>query len=417
MSNAQAPGWVSNRYPRVTAWVRLGDIAEINPQSLGEATPPNFEFEYIDLGSVDEGRIALPLQRTRFECAPSRARRLVRRGDVLIATVRPLLGGHARLQSVGASPTVASTGFAAIRAKNDEGAGLVWHCLRTNLVRRQFHAKVTGSSYPAVSEADIGELWLPKPSTAALRKVLAAADALDLAIEKTDALIAAKREQKRGLMQQLLTGKVRFPGFTEPWKTVRLGELGLIKSGGTPATGESAYWGGPHAWCTPTDVTALQTRHLSRTSRTITDAGMRASAAELLPPKSVIVCTRATVGIAAINTVPMSMNQGFKAIVPRRDVDGDFLYYAISHAKTDLLRRAAGSTFIEVSMTSFKDIPIRWPSSFAEQRRIATLLAGVDLEIELLSSQRAAFALQRRGLMERLLSGDISIPSSDTSAA
>ena len=233
----------------------------------------------------------------------------------------------------------------------------------------------------------------------------------------TDALIAAKREQKRGLMQQLLTGKVRFPGFTEPWKTVRLGELGLIKSGGTPATGESEYWGGPHAWCTPTDVTALQTRHLSRTSRTITDAGMRASAAELLPPKSVIVCTRATVGIAAINTVPMSMNQGFKAIVPRRDVDGDFLYYAISHAKTDLLRRAAGSTFIEVSMTSFKDIPIRWPSSFAEQRRIATLLAGVDLEIELLSSQRAAFAMQRRGLMEHLLSGDITIPSSDTSAA
>jgi type I restriction enzyme S subunit len=312
---------------------------------------------------------------------------------------------------------VASTGFAAIRAPTDEAAGLVWHCLRTNLVRRQFHAKVTGSSYPAVNEADIGDLWLPKPCTAALRKVLAATDALDLAIESTDSLIAAKREQKRGLMQQLLTGKVRFPGFTEPWKAVRLGDLGAIRSGGTPSTATAEHWGGPHAWCTPTDVTALRTRHLSTTGRTLTDSGLSESAAEVLPPNSVIVCTRATIGIAAINTVPMATNQGFKTIVPNRDVDCDFLYYAILNAKAELVRRAAGSTFTEVSLSAFRDIPIAWPSSTEEQRRIGAALACVDTEIALIASQRDAFANQRRGLMERLLSGEIDIPSSDTSAA
>ena len=342
-------------------------------------------------------------------------------GDIAICIAngsRSLVGKAALIDIDRPHEYVVGAFCARFRPRKGESSDLIGAILETGKYRAWIDRLLGTTTINNLKPSDIVDCPVLLPSDQRDRQRLG--DLLRTSrslLHKTDALIAAKREQKRGLMQQLLTGKVRFPGFTEPWKTVRLGELGLIKSGGTPATGESEYWGGPHAWCTPTDVTALQTRHLSRTSRTITDAGMRASAAELLPPKSVIVCTRATVGIAAINTVPMSMNQGFKAIVPRRDVDGDFLYYAISHAKTDLLRRAAGSTFIEVSMTSFKDIPIRWPSSFAEQRRIATLLAGVDLEIELLSSQRAAFAMQRRGLMENLLSGDITIPSSDTSAA
>jgi type I restriction enzyme S subunit len=255
------------------------------------------------------------------------------------------------------------------------------------------------------------------PSLINQRKFASILESATACLAHTDALIAAKREQKRGLMQQLLTGKVRFPGFTEPWKTVRLGDLGAIRSGGTPSTATAEHWGGPHAWCTPTDVTALRTRHLSTTGRTLTDSGLSESAAEVLPPNSVIVCTRATIGIAAINTAPMATNQGFKTIVPNRDVDCDFLYYAIINAKAELVRRAAGSTFTEVSLSAFRDIAIAWPSSTEEQQRIGAALACVDTEIALIASQREAFATQRRGLMERLLSGEIDIPSADTSAA
>ena len=261
------------------------------------------------------------------------------------------------------------------------------------------------------------ELRIPVPSIHVQRQI-ARIGFLTSKIDRTiGALIAAKREQKRGLMQQLFTGKLRFPGFTEPWKTVRIDQLGVVKSGGTPSTDTPEYWGGVHSWCTPTDVTALNTRYLKKTTRTISDSGVKFSAAELLPPQSVIVCTRATVGIAAINTIPMATNQGFKSIIPGLDVDTDFLYYAIMFVKRELLRRAAGSTFLEVSLTSFREIPILWPSSLNEQKRVSRFLGALDHEIELLAQQRAAFAAQRRGLMEKLLSGEIDIQNPKETAA
>ena len=400
----------------MTAWVRLGDIAEINPQSLGEATPPNFEFEYIDLGSVDEGRIALPLQRTRFECAPSRARRLVRRGDVLIATVRPLLGGHARLQSVGASPTVASTGFAAIRAKNDEGAGLVWHCLRTNLVRRQFHAKVTGSSYPAVNEADIGELWLPKPSTAALRKVLAAADALDLAIEKTDALIAAKREQKRGLMQQLLTGKVRFPGFTEPWKTVRLGDVVSVDPEQLPATTPADYL------FNYIDLSSVNNGRIELPTSTTQFSSAPSRARRVLKTGDVLLSTVRPLlkgfGILTSDAGPFVGSTGFAVLRGKRQADARFVFECLfsSPVLRQMHARTTGSSYPALGADDVRDLRIPWPS-IPERDKIEALLTATTRELRLLEDSRSFLANERRGLMERLLSGDITIPSSDTSAA
>ena len=85
--------------------------------------------------------------------------------------------------------------------------------------------------------------------------------------------------------------------------------------------------------------------------------------------------------------------------------------------KRELLRRAAGSTFLEVSLTSFREIPILWPSSLNEQKRVSRFLGALDHEIELLAQQRAAFAAQRRGLMEKLLSGEIDIQNPKETAA
>ena len=417
MKNLVAPRWISGHFQLVDLWRQIRDVAAINPESLAETTLPDLEFDYVDLAAVDEGTIASVLVSHRFESAPSRARRITQEGDLLVATVRPLLDGHTRVPKQGFRQLIASTGYAVLRIKDPNERDLVWHLLASRLVRRQFHAKVAGSSYPAIAESDVGEIWIPKFKEHLVDRVVRACNALQSSESILNRLIAAKREQKRGLMQQLLTGKLRFPGFTEPWKTVRIDQLGVVKSGGTPSTDTPEYWGGVHSWCTPTDVTALNTRYLKKTTRTISDSGVKFSAAELLPPQSVIVCTRATVGIAAINTIPMATNQGFKSIIPGLDVDTDFLYYAIMFVKRELLRRAAGSTFLEVSLTSFREIPILWPSSLNEQKRVSRFLGALDHEIELLEQQRAAFAAQRRGLMEKLLSGEIDIQNPKETAA
>ena len=121
----------------------------------------------------------------------------------------------------------------------------------------------------------------PLPEQREIARVLGA---WDRALADLDALIEAKRQRARGLAQRLLTGRARLPGFSEPWREVRLGALGFIVSGGTPSTSNPDYWDGAVPWCTPTDLTALVGRKsIHGTARTITERGLAESSAALLP--------------------------------------------------------------------------------------------------------------------------------------
>lgn len=260
----------------------------------------------------------------------------------------------------------------------------------------------------------------PMPEQRRIAEVLSA---WEQAIALTDRLIEAKQSLKKGLMQQLLTGLVRFPEFgprkrrtaipheypPRGWRSVRLSDIGTIVAGGTPDTDAPAYWHGEYPWVTPSEITRLPTRFIADTNRTLSEKGLRNSGAVLLPPFSVIVCTRATVGECAINTVPMATNQGFKSIVPKKDYSSDFLYYALRTHERQFRRMAAGSTFFEVPKRDFCKIAIITPD-LHEQRRIAEPLSHCDHEIQLLAQKRARLQEQKRGLMQKLLTGAVRLP-------
>jgi type I restriction enzyme S subunit len=114
----------------------------------------------------------------------------------------------------------------------------------------------------------------------------------------------------------------------------RLDALADIRGGGTPSTKEPNFWNGDVLWCTPTDITGLSGfKYLSQTSRTITNIGLLASSAELIPIGSIVMTSRATIGECAINSVPMTTNQGFKNFIPFVFTDGEFLYYLLQTKK------------------------------------------------------------------------------------
>ena len=120
----------------------------------------------------------------------------------------------------------------------------------------------------------------------------------------------------------------------EDWEVKRLGEVGEVFSGGTPNTEIQGYWNGNIDWCTPTDITLLNGAvYIERTALKISDLGLKSSSAVLLPPNSIIVCTRATIGNAAISLHQIATNQGFKNIVPNENIDTLFLYYTIVNNK------------------------------------------------------------------------------------
>ena len=200
------------------------------------------------------------------------------------------------------------------------------------------------------------------------------------------------------------------------WRSMTLGTVGRVVAGGTPSTSAPGLWGGGIAWITPAEITKLSTRYANTTERTLTDTGLRASAAEVVPAGSLIVCTRASVGEMAINTVPMATNQGFKSVVPHASVFVEFLYYYLRANSHALVRLAAGSTFSEVSKTAFESIPVALPG-IEQQRRIAGLLGALDDEIALLGALITQLQRQRHCLMSKLLSGGITASAPECKVA
>lgn len=185
---------------------RLGDVSRVNPESLGVGTPADFAFKYVDISCVNQGRIDWSaVQEQRFATAPSRARRVVQAGDVLICTVRPALQAHGYINTAHGQPIVASTGFAVVRCDRELRSRYLFHSLFGPSISQQLRERESGTNYPAVSERDIKELLLYCPEACIQDEIAQVLDAADEAIAKTEALIAKLKSIKQGLLHDLLT--------------------------------------------------------------------------------------------------------------------------------------------------------------------------------------------------------------------
>lgn len=230
----------------------------------------------------------------------------------------------------------------------------------------------------------------------------------DEAIEANEQLLANSQQRKQALMQQLLTGKKRLPGFSGEWVQQKLSSTGKVVSGGTPDTTNEEYWDGDILWLTPTDVTALKNKHVKNTYRKITALGLKNSSARMIPANSVMVCTRASVGDVSISTTEICTNQGFKSIIPNTNFDSVFLYFILSNNKKKLVQLSSGSTFLELSKSDFDNITFSFPP-LDEQRAIADVLSSADDEIETIQQRIDNLKAQKKGLMQQLLSGKVGV--------
>lgn len=189
----------------------------------------------------------------------------------------------------------------------------------------------------------------------------------------------------------------------EGWSVKKISDLGNVVSGGTPDTNNPEYWDGNVLWVTPSEVSTLSNRFISNTERKITEKGLKESSAKLLPINSLIICTRATIGDCCINKVPMCTNQGFKNIIVKNN-NVDFLYYLITKNKNELIRKACGSTFLEISKKDIDNLKFAIPP-LPEQEKIADILGTWDEAIEKLSNLIEQKKLLKKGLMQKILTG------------
>ena len=169
---------------------RLKKWLETNARVLPENTDPDYEFDYIDIGSVGTGRLLMSPERIRFESAPSRARRVVRHGDTIVSTVRTYLKAvwHAEQP---ATDLIASTGFAVLGPRTHIFPRFISYLCQSESFTNRVAAESSGVSYPAIAESKLGVLEVSVPSFSEQRGI---AGFLDRETARIDALVAKQHE-------------------------------------------------------------------------------------------------------------------------------------------------------------------------------------------------------------------------------
>lgn len=191
-------------------WERhtLSDLVHVDKKSLGKKTPDDFEFKYISLSDVATGTIGVNLEVHKYATAPSRARRVLQNGDVLLSTVRPNLKGFAKISQKHAD-CIASTGFSVLTPKKRVSGDYIYQYIFSSHVTGQIDSLVVGSNYPAINSSDVAGLKIYCPTYEEQQKIALVLTAADKEIELLQAKLAHLKDEKKALMQQLLTGKRR----------------------------------------------------------------------------------------------------------------------------------------------------------------------------------------------------------------
>jgi type I restriction enzyme S subunit len=216
---------------------RLKFAATINDETLSESTDSESELAYIDIGNVDsQGRVH-DIINYRFEDAPSRARRIVRDGDVIISTVRTYLQAIAPIENP-QDNLIVSTGFAVVRPTQELDHRFCKYALRANRFLWEVQSRSTGVSYPAINASDLSDIRINLPEVGIQRQI---ANYLDRETARIDRLIVEKErmlafldEKRSALISRVVT---RGLDPNAPLKRSGLEWLGVIP----------AHWREPRA--------------------------------------------------------------------------------------------------------------------------------------------------------------------------
>lgn len=351
----------------------IADVCE--PAELRDPRQdPAGKFHYVDISGIDRTCKAIAEHQTLSGAdAPSRARKAIHKNDVLVSTVRPNLNAVAMVPAY-LDGHIASTGFCVLRPNRAviEPRYLFYRTLTPEFVTTLV-AQVRGANYPAVSDRDVMQVEVPLPPLAEQHRIVEILDrADDLRRLRAEADAKANR-----ILPSLFIRMFGDPATNSMhWPIKRIGEVCDIVSGATPKTERPEFWGGGIPWATPKDLSELDGWSLDHTARTLTGEGLASCSAAMVPEGSVLLSSRAPIGLVAVAGMPMCTNQGFKNLVCGSDVDPWYLFGWCKIRTTYLQSLGRGATFKEVSKRIVESIELPLPP-MQRQRRFRSRLMNL----------------------------------------
>ncbi len=383
--------------------IELGDFIQTNVRNINRDYPYN-EILYLDTGSITTNMIS-SLQEFKLKDAPSRAKRLVEDEDIIYSTVRPNQLHYGFIKNP-INNLVVSTGFVVISCNKDFlSPKFLFYYLTQNQTTEFLHsvAEASTSAYPSLKPSDIQSLELllpPLPEQTAIASVLSS---LDDKIDLLHRQNATLEKMAETLFRQWFVEEAK-----EEWEEGILGDVLSVKGGTTPSTKNPEFWDGDIHWTSPRDITRLDSIYLFDTERKITESGLKKISSGLLPRGTLLMSSRAPVGVLAFAEIPLAINQGYIAIIDNKGVTKEFFYLWLKVNMDYVQSYANGSTFLEISKTAFNSLEILIPPKNLREE-FQSIIKPLFNKIRQNQSQIRTLTQLRDTLLPKLMNGDVRV--------
>jgi len=324
-------------------------------------------------------------------------------GTVLVA----MYGGYNQIGRTGLLRLPAAVNQAITAIRPTKGKLVSDYLIRNLNYRIDYWKRVASSSRkdPNITSKDIRDFPIACPKLheqEAIAEVLSDVDAL---IESLDQLITKKRQIKQGMMQELLTGKKRLPGFSGEWEVKRLGDIAEMGSGGTPASSVPDYYDGDIPWVSISDMTKAG-KVIQITDRNLSELGFTNSAAQMFPEGTVLYAMYASLGECSIAGKSLCSSQAILGIRSKETLESEFLYYFLTSLKSVVKTMGQQGTQSNLNKAMVQAFQIYLPK-FPEQTAIAKVFSDMDAEIDSLEIKLNKARQLKQGMMHDLLTGKI----------
>ncbi len=310
-------------------------------------------------------------------------------------------------------------GVASISCKEKKSYPIFIEQLLINITYRILKL-TTGSTFPNIDKNTLSSIKVGVPPLPEQKKIAEVLSAWDRAIEQVGKLIDAKQRLKKGLMQQLLSGKIRFPEFAgsekrkvkseklrkgqlpEGWKACKLGDCFKERKETNPDLPLLAI---------TSDRGVIPRDEVERKDTSNAD---KSKYKRIAPGDIGYNTMRMWQGVSAVSTLEGIVSPAYTICTPKKGHLSSFFGYLFKYPPMIHLfqRFSQGlvSDTLNLKFRHFSQVKANVPS-VAEQSRIAALLSTCDREIELLRRKETALREQKKGLMQKLLTGEIRVKS------
>lgn len=344
------------------------------------------------------------------DAADSAGNSFLQDGDVVIADTAEdnTVGKAVEIFNIGDSKVVAGLHTMPCRPKNKFAEKYLGYYINARVFHDQIIPFITGTKVSSISKKAIDDTTVLVPPLAEQKRIAETLSDVDELIASLEKLIEKKKALKQGVMQELLTGKRRLPGFTGEWVEISFESIySYAKEGGTPSTSNELYY--KNGGIPFIKIEDLAMKYIDTGTTYITNEGIEHSSAWIIPANSVILSNGATIGEVSINRIPVATKQGILGIIPDVSIDIEFLYYLFSTTRfrDDVKRITTHGTMDCAYLKDLNTIRLFIPSDKNEQIKISSILSDFDNEIVVKERELQKYRRLKFGMMSELLTGRI----------